>query len=142
MSEALRVLEHVARQEGLVSLLSVPLLFSGQAIGTLQQAGYAPVLDQPLWNSRWLLSEASIGGRLLHTLIGYTDQPDGLQLIAYAVTLGLIFVLSRAPRTPSQRSRIRWSHVVSKRFTRAAPETAAALEEWASRTRDPRPIPP
>lgn len=75
---------------------------ASQAAGTLQRAGYASVLDQPLWDSGWLLSEKSLPGQLMHTLVGYTDQPDGLQLIAYAVTLGLIYLLSRPgmPATP------------------------------------------
>ncbi len=76
---------------------------ASQAIGTLQQAGYADVLDVPLWNTGWLLAESSIAGRLLHTLVGYTDQPNGLQLIVYAATLGLIFLLSRPAAARPQR---------------------------------------
>lgn len=80
---------------------------ASQATGTLQRAGYASVLDVPLWNSGWLLAESSLPGKLLHTLIGYTDQPNGLQLIAYAVTLGLIFVLARPTRPPAAQQRSR-----------------------------------
>jgi high-affinity iron transporter len=76
---------------------------ASQAIGTIQRAGYAAVLDQPLWDTGWLLSESSLPGKLLHTLIGYTDQPDGLQLIVYALTLGLIFFLSRPAAPPPSR---------------------------------------
>ena len=34
-------------------------------------------------------------GRVLHTLLGYTDQPTELQLIAYLGTLGCMFGLMK-----------------------------------------------
>jgi high-affinity iron transporter len=85
----------------LITLVAAGL--ASQAIGTIQRAGYAAVLDQPLWDTGWLLPESSLPGKLLHTLIGYTDQPDGLQLIVYALTLGLIFFLSRPAAPPPSR---------------------------------------
>jgi len=54
----------------------------------------------PLWDTSWLLSDDSIAGRLLHTLIGYTDQPDGLQLAAYGVTIAAIVTLMRLVNRP------------------------------------------
>jgi high-affinity iron transporter len=71
---------------------------ASQAVAFLQQGGYADVLSAPLWNTRFVLSEGSLPGRLAHTLVGYSDQPDGLQLIAYAATLGLIWAAARAVR--------------------------------------------
>jgi high-affinity iron transporter len=88
---------------GLIMLVAAGL--ASQAIGTFQRAGYVPVLDEPLWNTGWLLPESSLLGKLLHTLVGYTDQPDGLQLITYGLTLALIYFLSRPP-APQPRSRI------------------------------------
>ena len=37
-------------------------------------------LTTTVWNTSWLLSDESLTGRLLHTLIGYTADPDGAQL--------------------------------------------------------------
>jgi len=82
----------------------ITLLAAGmacQAVAFLQQAGYLDVLATPLWNSGWLLSEQSIPGRLLHTLVGYTEQPDGLQVVAYVATVGVIWGLARLVRTGS-----------------------------------------
>jgi high-affinity iron transporter len=49
-------------------------------------------LKSVAWDSGWLLSETSIPGRALHTLIGYTDQPTQMQLLVYlavvAITVG------------------------------------------------------
>ena len=41
-----------------------------------------------------LLPQDSLLGRLLHTLVGYTDRPTELQLIAYVATLTVIAVMT------------------------------------------------
>ncbi len=79
---------------GLITLLAAGM--AAQAVNWLQQAGYMEVMTTPLWDTSWLLPESGPGvlgivGRLMHTLIGYTDQPNGAQLIAYVVTiLGIV----------------------------------------------------
>ena len=42
-----------------------------------------------------MIKEDSIAGRLLHTLVGYSQAPNGAQLIAYAATILLIVILMR-----------------------------------------------
>jgi high-affinity iron transporter len=61
----------------------------------LQQAGYVTVLSATVWDSSSILPDDSIGGRVLHTLLGYVDQPSGLQLTAYLGVLVAIFVATR-----------------------------------------------
>lgn len=78
----------------LITLLAAGM--ASQAIAFIQQAGYASVLQDPLWDTSFILSDDSIPGKLAHTLVGYTAQPDGLQLIAYVVTVLVIWGLSRA----------------------------------------------
>lgn len=78
---------------GLITLLAAGM--AAQAVNWLQQSGYFEYLTTPLWNTSWLLSEDSIFGRLVHTLIGYTDQPNGAQLIAYVATIFMIVGLMR-----------------------------------------------
>jgi high-affinity iron transporter len=44
---------------------------------------------------------------VLHTLIGYSDQPSVLQVVAYCVTLALIYALTKtvgARRTPAAKA--------------------------------------
>ena len=89
----------------LITLLAAGLAAS--AMGQLSQAGLINVLDTPLWNSSWLLSEKSWIGQILHILIGYIEKPTGIQLIAYGVTAGTIFLLSFAQRSPTDRAAIR-----------------------------------
>jgi high-affinity iron transporter len=54
------------------------------------------VLGQRLWDSSGWLPQDSVVGRLLHTLIGYTDRPTELQLVAYLGTLAAMAVLTWA----------------------------------------------
>lgn len=79
---------------GLITLLAAGL--AAQALLYIQQAGYLRVLTRPLWNSGWLLDEHSLVGQLLHTLVGYSARPNGMQLIAYLGTIVLIVVLMQA----------------------------------------------
>lgn len=81
---------------GLVTLLAAGM--ASQAVAFLEQGGYAGSLDTPLWNSRWLLAEDSLAGRMLHTLVGYSDSPTGLQVMAYAATIIVILLLMRGVR--------------------------------------------
>lgn len=82
----------------LITLLAAGL--AAQCVAFLQQAGIVTALSDTLWDTSWLLSDKSIVGRVLHTLIGYADQPSVMQVIVYAVTLAAIFLATKlaAPR--------------------------------------------
>lgn len=77
---------------------------AAQAVQFLDAAGIVTVMDHVVWNSSWLVSENGIAGRVLHTLIGYTERPSGLQLVVYLVVLlagfGLVRLVGPAGRTP------------------------------------------
>jgi high-affinity iron transporter len=78
----------------LITLLAAGL--AAQAVAFIQQAGFFEVLTGTVWDTSWLLSDDSLFGRLLHTLIGYTDRPSGAQLAIYSATILLILILTRA----------------------------------------------
>ncbi|MBV9903052.1 MAG: FTR1 family protein, partial [Alphaproteobacteria bacterium] len=84
----------------LITLLAAGM--AAQAVLFLQNAGYFQFWMMPLWDTSWLLPETDIVGKLLHTLIGYSDQPNGLQLAAYVATIVGINVLMRAVNAPKQ----------------------------------------
>ena len=69
----------------LVLLLAAGM--ASQAAAFLLQADLLPPLGHSLWDTSFLLSEQSLTGRVLHTLIGYTAQPAGIQLVFYLATL-------------------------------------------------------
>ena len=76
----------------------VTLVASGlaaQAAGFLQQGGLIDAMGTTLWDSSGLLPVGSLPGRMMHTLVGYTDRPTGLQALFYAATLLAILLLSR-----------------------------------------------
>jgi len=87
----------------LIALLAAGM--AAQAVQFLNNAGVLVALDHTLWDTSWLLSEKSILGRLLHTLIGYIDQPTEMQLLVYIATLFAMFLLMRIARY-SPRSRV------------------------------------
>jgi len=77
----------------LVLLLAAGLASQGAAF--LLQADLLPPLGSNLWDTSFLLSDQSIMGKVLHTLIGYTAQPAGIQLVFYVATLLTIGGLMR-----------------------------------------------
>ena len=77
----------------LITLLAAGM--AAQAALFLQNGGYINVLDAGVWNTSWLLADDSIAGRLLHTLVGYVQEPDGAQLLAYGATIAMMLVLMR-----------------------------------------------
>jgi high-affinity iron transporter len=91
----------------LIALLAAGM--AAQAVAFLQQADIVTLLDGVVWDTSHIVSDGSILGKVLHTLIGYTDRPTALQLVVYLTTLASIFTLMRlfggVPRQPSQRGR-------------------------------------
>ena len=88
---------------GLITLLAAGM--AAQAVLFLQNGGYIEVLNGTVWDTSRLLREDSIPGRLLHTLIGYVEAPNGAQLLAYIVTIVVILVLMRLIGKPVARPR-------------------------------------
>ncbi|MEA2860768.1 MAG: high-affinity iron transporter [Methylobacteriaceae bacterium] len=84
----------------LITLLAAGM--AAQAVAFLESANWLTSLDTVVWDSGWLLSDKSIAGRAMHTLIGYTDQPTEMQLLVYVAILLATIVLMRL--TGSQHS--------------------------------------
>jgi high-affinity iron transporter len=77
----------------LITLLAAGL--AAQAVAFLQQAGVITALTDTMWDTSWLLSDKSIPGRVLHTLIGYADQPSGMQVVVYGLTIVAIVAATK-----------------------------------------------
>ena len=63
------------------------------SVENLQQLGWLPVLDAPMWHSARLLSEESALGDVLHSFFGYSDAPTPLQLLIYVGYLAIVVVV-------------------------------------------------
>jgi high-affinity iron transporter len=87
----------------LILLLAAGMASQGAAF--LVQAGLLPVLGNSIWDTSSLLSESSPLGRLLHVLAGYTERPEGIQLVFYLVTLVGIGTLMRLMGRDASASR-------------------------------------
>jgi high-affinity iron transporter len=87
----------------LITFLAAGL--AAQAMSFLQQAGLITALADTAWDTSAYLSDTSLFGRVLHTLVGYSDQPSQLQALVYAIVLFGGFGLARAlaPAPPRQR---------------------------------------
>jgi high-affinity iron transporter len=77
----------------LVLLLAAGLAAQGAAF--LMQADLLPPLGSNVWDTSFLLSDQSMFGKVLRTLIGYTAQPAGIQILFYVATLAVIGGLMR-----------------------------------------------
>jgi len=77
----------------LITLLAAGM--AAQAVAFLERANWLTALDTVVWDSAWLLSQTSLAGRTMHTLIGYTDQPTQMQLLVYLAVIAVTIVLMR-----------------------------------------------
>ncbi len=80
---------HFFRATGWMILLLAAGMAS-QAAAFLNQADLLPSIRDSVWNTSWLLSGQSLAGNMLKTLVGYTPNPSGLQLLFYLATLAII----------------------------------------------------
>ena len=67
----------------------------------LEHAGVVTLFGNQAWDTSSILSDTSLLGRVLHTLIGYNDGPSALQVCVYLVVLLSIFSLTRLLRPAS-----------------------------------------
>src|SRR5205085_8648379 len=98
-----------ARHIFTVTTVLIALLAAGmaaQAAQYLDAAGGINGLSRQLWDTSPLLPQDGIVGRVLHALIGYTDRPTELQLIAYLATLAAMAALTRLA-TPARTAHAR-----------------------------------
>ena len=89
----------------LISLLAAGL--AAQAVLFLQQAGVITALSETAWDTSSVLSDTSLFGRVLHTLVGYSDEPSVLQVVVYLGVLAIIVALTKtvgARRVPRPRA--------------------------------------
>ncbi len=85
----------LANQQYIFRISSILLMliasgFAAEAAGILTSSGIITILPDQLWDSSWLVSDKSIYGKCLNMITGYIAKPNGLQVVFYICTLGLI----------------------------------------------------
>jgi len=88
----------------LITLLAAGL--AAQAVNFLEQGDWLESWSETIWDTSAILSQESLIGRMLHTLIGYTDQPTKMQLVAYVGVVVSMFALTQAVRAAKRRSHV------------------------------------
>ena len=78
---------------GMIALLAAGM--AGQAASILAGIGALPTLGDQLWDTSGILRDDSLLGRALHALVGYSDRPSGIQMLAFAATLAMLVILSK-----------------------------------------------
>lgn len=88
-------LKHIFNVTGVILVLLAAGLVA-QAAAYLVQASYLPALGYDIWNTSAILPQQSLPGTVLHVLVGYSDQPLGIQILAYLCTVVVIVLASAA----------------------------------------------
>lgn len=83
-----------------VLILLLACGMASQAVAFLVDADVLPSFGTDLWDSSAILSQHSVVGQVLHTLVGYVEKPLGIQVVAYGITLATIMTLSRLLSQP------------------------------------------
>jgi high-affinity iron transporter len=96
----------------MIALLAAGM--AGQAAAILAGIDLLPNLGDQLWDTSGILRDDSMVGRALHALVGYSDRPPGIQILAFVLTLATLVILSRAvshgPRLNRQAGPARHAH--------------------------------
>jgi high-affinity iron transporter len=82
----------------LITLLAAGM--AAQSVAYLEQAGVSTSFSETIWDTSAVLSEKSILGRILHTLLGYVDRPSLMQLIAYLAVIAVVYGSGRLLSQP------------------------------------------
>jgi len=77
---------------------------ASQAASFLVQADLLPSLATPLRDTSNIVSQRSVAGTLLHSLVGYDARPAGMQIVFYvtvlvAIAVGMVWVGKSGPRS-------------------------------------------
>ncbi|MDH4121277.1 MAG: FTR1 family protein [Deltaproteobacteria bacterium] len=78
---------------------------AAQGAGQLLMAGYLPSLGESWWDSSRWLPEATIPGQILRILLGYMEQPAGIQVVFYLATFSILFLLTWWANRPQEAMR-------------------------------------
>lgn len=78
---------------------------ASQAVQNLVLIDVLPSLIDPIWDSSGWLPQSSFIGEVMHVMIGYTDQPSGMQMLIFSLVLIVIASLNHYVQTRSTRQK-------------------------------------
>jgi len=81
--------------------LRQPQAWNEEAIAAARDVLY--LLGDAVWDTSAVLTDHSVVGKALHTLIGYVARPDGIQILFYLATLFGVWLLTKWVGSPPAR---------------------------------------
>ncbi len=97
-------LKHVFGIIGWILMLLAAGMAS-QSIQNLVTIDVLPPLMDPIWDSSAWLPQSGFIGEILHVMIGYSDQPSGMQILVFLLALIAIVSLNRYIQVRCKRQR-------------------------------------
>ncbi len=76
-----------------ILLILIAAGLSGEAAGILTSSGIIEIFNEQLWDTSWLVSNASVTGKTLNIITGYDARPNGLQITFYFATIILTIAM-------------------------------------------------
>lgn len=87
---------------GLITLLAAGM--AAQAAHFLQAAGAVEIMGNEVWDWSSVLPDTSITGTFFKALMGYSDRPTQLMLVAFVTTL-VVFVIANHMAKPKMKQK-------------------------------------
>ena len=91
-------LKYVFQVMGLLLMFLAAGMASQAALNLILVDMLPPVIDT-LWDTSAFLSEDGFMGSVLHVMVGYDEQPSGMQMIVFVVSFALMLWLYRREQT-------------------------------------------
>jgi len=85
-------------------LILIAAGMASQSVANLVMIDMLPSLIDPMWDTSAWLSESSMFGEVLHVMVGYNDQPSGMQMLVFTMALTIMGLLNRRLRRASSQS--------------------------------------
>jgi len=85
-------------------LILIAAGMASQSVANLVMIDMLPSLVDPMWDTSAWLSESSMFGEVLHVMIGYSDQPSGMQMLVFTIALTIMAWLNQRLRRTSSQS--------------------------------------
>ncbi|MDX8391833.1 MAG: FTR1 family protein [Mariprofundaceae bacterium] len=82
-------------------LILIAAGMASQSAANLVMIDVLPSLIDPLWDTSAWLSESGLFGEVLHVMVGYSDQPSGMQMLVFVTALLTMGLLNQRLRRAS-----------------------------------------
>jgi high-affinity iron transporter len=87
-----------------VMLILLAANMASQLANYLMAADIISSFSTDLWNTSWLISDESVLGKIIYSILGYSSRPTQLQIIFYSFTIVIMFSLLKKSKLKTELS--------------------------------------